>query len=411
MPQEELEKAQESVEIPRFLMEKLQKERSYSKILSKFLKNSIFLHIQKLQDHVFFFVVESNSIRKFMCEKEFLSVGTKINILLKLQQWGVGKPRFYHTENEFEKLSRRWYEILPPQLRTLFQENDCIIFSPDHHCSLFPLETLQTDGQPLCVEKTVVRATSIHQFSNLLTKKPSFDSSSIIGNPWPQCTEEMLVYNLPSNSNPFKISFLRGAEEEARTLEKKLPGSLLLSEQNATGERFLSEISRHPLIHFCGHGSRGRILFLSGPFKGFPPQFEPEEFSGLWKAERREGVKDINMMTEWHPVTDLDLFDIPLKDGAVVFLNACDTGQLEYTARGYNQGLSEVFLKNGAHSVISSLIPIFDEHSKEFALHFYDILLQTHSVAKSLREARIWAKNEYKAHIYWIPYIHYGSPL
>jgi CHAT domain-containing protein len=183
----------------------------------------------------------------------------------------------------------------------------------------------------------------------------------------------------------------------------------MLLEQNATGHKFLSEISQHSLIHFSGHGSLGSILFLSGPFSGFP-FYENEEFSDMQRAERFEGVQKINMMEEWHPVTDLDLFDIPITEGAVVFLNACETGQHKYAGE-YFRGFPAVFLKNGAHSVISSLVPIFDEYSKEFALHFYDILLKTHSVAKSLKKAREWIKDIYEAPIYWVPYIHYGPPL
>ena len=263
----------------------------------------------------------------------------------------------------------------------------------------------------MCIEKTVVRATSLHQFLTLFEKKPMFDSSLIVGNPWPQCSEKKLIYSLPQDANPFKISFLDGAEEEARALMGNLPESTVLSGQQATGDKFLSEISRHSLIHFSGHGSMGRILFLSGPFQGFPPQFEPEEFSDLRIAERSDGDKRVNMMEEWHPVTDLDLFDIKLTDGAVVFLNACETGQHKYAGGGYYQGLPAVFLKNGAHSVISSLVPIFDKHSKEFALHFYENLLHAHSITKALKMAREWIKNEYKPHIYWVPYIHYGPPL
>ena len=216
---------------------------------------------------------------------------------------------------------------------------------------------------------------------------------------------------MPSGSEQIKISFLEGAQEEAEALAEELPDATVLLGSHATGEKFLSEISKHSLIHFSGHGSLGRILFLSGPFKGFPPPFEPEEFSNLRKAERKEGTNPINMMKEWHPITDLDLFDVPLTKGAVIFLNACETGQHKYAGGGYYQGLPAVFLKNGAHSVVSSLIPIFDESSKEVALHFYKTLFNTRSVTGALKKARIWAKNEYKSHIYWVPYIHYGSPL
>jgi CHAT domain-containing protein len=153
----------------------------------------------------------------------------------------------------------------------------------------------------------------------------------------------------------------------------------------------------------------GRILFLSGPFHGFIPPFEPKVFSSLRKAERHDGDRSISMMEEWHPVTDVDVFDVPLMQGAVLFLNACETGQLGYAGGGQFQGLAAMFLKNGAQSVVSSSIPLYDSHSREFALHFYEELLQTQSPVKSLQKARNAIRETYRTHIFWLPYIHYGS--
>ncbi len=408
----ELERAQRDVKFQRKVVEMVLKEDIPSiEVLEKFPKSSLFIYVQNLQDYVLFFVIGSFGVQRIECKKEFLTIGNKLLYNLKMQQWAVKRTDdLTFVIDKFDNYSKKWSETLPGEIKKLIQGNNCIILSPDPYCSFLPLEALQVDGQSLCIEKTVVRATSLHQFLDLSKRNPLLDSSLIVGNPWPQCNEEKLIYSLPSGSKDFRISFLDSAQEEARALMGGLPEATVLLGQKATGERFLSEISRHSLIHFSGHGSMGRILFLSGPLQGFPPQFEPEEFSNLRIAERVDG-KRINMMEEWHPVTDLDLFDIPLNDGAVVFLNACETGQHKYAAGGYYQGLPAVFLKNGASSVISSLVPIFDEPSKEFALHFYDNLLRTQSVSQSLKKARTWSKNKYKAQIHWIPYIHYGSPL
>ena len=381
-------------------------------ILEKFPKNTLFVYIQELRDYVLFFVIEGNGIHRCTCRKEFLSIGEGLLKNLRIQQGAARKTdNLTFVIEKFQDLVEKWSRILPDEVTRLIKEKDCIVFSPDLRCSHFPLEALQVNGESLCIEKTVVRSTSLHQFLTLFRRSLSFDSSLIIGNPWINYNEEKLIYSLPSGTQQFKISFLKGAEEEAQELSRKLPNSTTFVENKATGNRFISGISQYSLIHFCGHGSLGRILFLSGPYTEFPPQFEPEEFSDLRKAERVKDSGTINMMEEWHPVTDLDLFDVTLREGAVVFLNACETGQHKYAGGGYYQGLPAVFLKNGAHSVVSSLVPVFDEHSREFALHFYDILLETHSVTEALKKARILIKNTRKAQIYWVPYIHYGPPL
>lgn len=408
----ELEKAQNDVRFQKRLVDDiLETDIPAVTILKGLPKRSLFVYVQNLRDYVLFFVV-GDSIQKIICEKAFLTIGDKLLYNLRIQRWAAQRADdLTFVTEKFDDLSTKWSALLPEEIKGLLQENDSIIFSPDSACSHFPLEALQIDGVPLCIEKTVVRATSLHQFSTLSKKKPTFDTGLIIGNPWPDCDKKELIYAFPSGSEQFRISFLAEAEKEAKTLAGKLPHAAVLLGHKATGEKFLGEVSKHSLIHFSGHGSLGRILLLSGPFKGFPPSFEPEEFSNLRKAERNDGDKRVNMMKEWHPVTELDLYDVKLTEGAVVFLNACETGQHSYAGGGYYQGLPAVFLKNGAHSVVSSLVPIFDEHSKEFALHFYETLLQTHSVATALKKAREHIRGTYKAQIYWVPYIHYGPPL
>lgn len=408
----DIERAQKDVDFQKNLVNKVLYESIPAiTILEKFPESSLFIYVEELRDNVLFFVV-GDYIQRFTCRKEFLKIGDELLRNLRIQQGAAGRVRdMTFVIEKFNDLSRKWSEMLPREIKRLIQDHDHILLSPGARCSYFPLEALPINGQPMCIGKTVVRFTSLHQFLALSRRNPLFDSSLILGNPWPECKKEKLIYAVPSGSSRFHISFLDGAQQEATTLMEKLPYSTVLLGQQAAGEKFLSEISQHSLIHFSGHGSLGRIMFFSGPFGRFPPQFEPEEFSDLRKAERHDGERRINMMEEWHPITDMDLYDVKLREGAIVFLNACETGQQRYAGGGYYQGLPAVFLKNGAHSVISSLVPVFDESSKNVALHFYETLLCTHSVPQSLRKARIWAKDTYKAQIYWIPYIHYGLPL
>ncbi|MBU7043258.1 MAG: CHAT domain-containing protein, partial [Theionarchaea archaeon] len=413
IPREDLQRATHDTDFQKSLVESImEKEDSVPEcVLPDIPEDILFIYVQTLQEHILLYVLEQGNAHTYTCSKKFLELGEALKYSLAYQEMAVKHRHTFQFIQTFDELARRWWDVLPPDLQALLQEKDRIVFSPDPYCAPLPLEALHTSDGTLCLEKTVVRATSVHQFLSLFTRRCSFDSSLIIGNPWPDLHEEKLVYVPPSDSDKIVLSFLENAEREAHALTHVLPNPTPLLTQDATGERFLAEIQKNSLIHFAGHGNQGRILFLSGPFRGFAPPFEPEEFSALRKAERTDGTAPVSMMEEWHPVTDVDLIDVPVKEGAVIFLNACETGQLEYAGGGYFQGLAAVFLKNGAHSVVSSSIPLFDTHSKEFALHFYEKLLRTHSPVQALQQARNIMKETYTAHIFWIPYVQYGPPL
>ncbi|MGC1119466.1 MAG: CHAT domain-containing tetratricopeptide repeat protein [Candidatus Methanofastidiosia archaeon] len=428
LSEDELKMAQEDLESQKQLAKTILKRKIPKSEPATLPDDVVFIYIQKVGDSTYFLVVDRGGIEKFQCGKEFFQKGKCVYFFLKYQEEeklrrnatsttsnkGHKRQQEDNVRGKFDALAREWYETLPGRIKELIQERDYIVFSPDGFCSSLPLEALQQNTEPLCIEKTVVRGTSFHEFSSFLDIKKTrleFNSSLVVGNPWLRIDQRELSYSLPGGKKSIPILFLEGAEREAATLKTILPKPTLLTNNEATGEEFLSHMRECSLIHFSGHGCLGRILFLCGPYKGFPPPFEPEEFSSLRKKEREEGAKKINMMEDWHPLTDVDLFGVTLKKGAVVFLNSCSTGLHRYERGGYFQGLSAALLKSGAYSVISSLIPLFDEPSKEFAITFYKRLLETHSVSRSLREARIAIRDEYKDQIHWIPYVHYGSPF
>lgn len=124
---------------------------------------------------------------------------------------------------------------------------------------------------------------------------------------------------------------------------------------------------------------------------------------------RTQKGNTIYLADEWDPVTDIDIRNTPVKKGALIFLSACQTGQQKYAGGGHFQGLAQAFLKKGASHVISSLVPVYDETSRYFTLSFFNRLLSGESVTTSLQESQIETREKYKAHIFWLPYTHYGS--
>ncbi|MBU6997692.1 MAG: CHAT domain-containing protein [Theionarchaea archaeon] len=429
LTEDELKRARDDLEFQKRLVRTILEQEIPRREPAILPDDVVVIYIQKIGDSAHFFVVNRGKIEEYHCGKEFFQEGENVLEYLRFQlnqkqrrgmlSSGVNNEERVQHKNDspakgFDAYAKKWYETLPAQIKELIQEKDYVVFSPDGPSSLLPLEALQRDREPLCIEKTIVRSTSLHQLWSFLNEEQGdlkFESSLIVGNPWLRTDQRKLAYSLPGENESTVISYLWRAEEEAKALQRELPNSTLLVTNGATGKEFLSQIKNASLIHFSGHGSMGRVLFLCGPFIGLLPRFESEEFFSLRKNQREEGAKSIGIMEDWHPITDVDLSDVTLKRGTVVFLNACDSGLHKYTKGGYFQGLSAVFLKNGAHAVISSLIPLFDDESKDFAIRFYKNLLETHSVSRSLREARIAIRDMYKDQIHWIPYVHYGSPF
>jgi len=304
---------------------------------------------------------------------------------------------------------------LPSEVQKELSQKTYIVFSPDSDCAWFPLEGLHIQGKPLCLSKGVTRITSIHLLQKIALRRISFDSSLIVGNPWPLHEKDPLCYGSPSGEkseleNIGPLTCLKGAESEAETLSRIIRQARVLTRAQATADTVLQELGKCSLLHLAGHGALGRVLFLSGPATRTPPQFDSEEFSRLRRAWRLFQGKSVYMMDEWDLITDRDILHTPLREGAFVFLNACETGRHMYGGGGHFQGLVQAFLKSGASHVISSLIPLFDQSSTDFAVSFYHAL-RSLPVVTALKETRKSIKNRYKAQVYWLPYIHYGFPL
>jgi tetratricopeptide (TPR) repeat protein len=404
---EKIEQAKDNKGLQRKIVEEVLKKKISPQIPHfKMLDNALFLYIQILEGSILYFAVTRGGMRLFRGTKTFVDVGRKLLVNLRVQALGVLHGKDIHgIMRKFNKYLAEWTCTLPSQIQELFSEKDVIIFSPDAAISYFPLEGLLIDDEPICLSKKVIRATSMHQLQGRTPPKLVVDSSLLVGNPWPSIDEDYIRYPHPRR---IEISYLKNAEKEVEVLAGKLPDPKILLDTSATAETFLKELSNHSIVHFAGHGHVGRILLFSGPMTKYPPEFEPEEFAELRKAWRVINDTTVYMMDEWDMVTDIDILNTPLKRGAFVFLSACETGQHKYAGGGHFQGLAQAFLKRGASNVISSLVPLHGAPAKDFAVSFYDMLLSQKPVSTALQDTRKKIRERYKAHIHWLPYIHYG---
>ena len=368
----------------------------------------LFLYIQKMENDIVYFAVTEDGQRIVRGSPEFVNLGVRLLVNLRVQMLGgMCDKDLTDIITKFNRILMEWSNILPLEIVEIIRDKNTIIFSPDAVCSSFPLEGLSINGEPLCLSKTILRATSMHQLKEVFQRPLVTDSSLIVGNPWPNSKEKSFSYSHPRKIGP--IRYLESAEREAHVLAERLPNPVVLTGSNTTADKFLKGLSHHSLIHFAGHGYLGRILFFSGPAR-FLPEFEVKEFSELRRAWRHCDGKNVYLTDEWDFVTDIDIMHTPVKKGALIYLSACETGKHIYAGGGHFQGLAQAFLKKGASNVVSSLIPLYDNPSRDFASSFYEALLSHKSVSTALQETRRKIKRKYEIPGYWLPYIHYGSP-
>jgi CHAT domain-containing protein len=107
----------------------------------------------------------------------------------------------------------------------------------------------------------------------------------------------------------------------------------------------------------------------------------------------------------------------------LVFLNACETGRTANEATpedaqrsvgrylgGPAEGLTSAFVYGGAMACIGAQWPVFDDSAADFALTFYDSMIEGNFVGEAMRRARQMTKDRFPDEISWASFVLYGDP-
>ena len=78
--------------------------------------------------------------------------------------------------------------------------------------------------------------------------------------------------------------------------------------------------------------------------------------------------------------------------------------------RGKAEGLASAFVYGGALSCIGALWPVYDQGAADFAVGFYNRLLEGNLVGEALRLARKEIRRQRPDEINWASYVLYGDP-
>jgi CHAT domain-containing protein len=108
-----------------------------------------------------------------------------------------------------------------------------------------------------------------------------------------------------------------------------------------------------------------------------------------------------------------------LKGRPLVFLNACKSGRTaneeepqkvkEYLQKPAG-GLASYFIYGGARACIGALWPIYDGPAAEFAVEFYNKVLEGHMIGEAMWLARQYIRKEHPNQITWASFVLYGDP-
>nr|MCU0625996.1 CHAT domain-containing protein [Gemmatimonadaceae bacterium] len=109
------------------------------------------------------------------------------------------------------------------------------------------------------------------------------------------------------------------------------------------------------------------------------------------------------------------------KGGALIFLNACESGTVAraddaptvsylLTAPEPVVGLASAFVYSGALGCVGSLWPVYDEPAAQIAVRFYQEVLAGEPTGEALRKAREHVRASFPREITWAAYVLYGDP-
>jgi len=272
--------------------------------------------------------------------------------------------------------------LIPEQMQSYLLDSaasklgSLTITTNDHE---LPWELMYANGQFLCLERAVAR----------LPMGQSFPRRT-----QPRIREKvrfLLIYADPSSN-------LSAAKREVLEIKRRLKenwGDRIevddILEQKASGSALNEALSagRYDVIHYAGHA------YFNA---------DDSDMSGLLLHQKEVFVaQKVRRLLEGRPL---------------VFLNACETARtaneedpqkVDYLLQPAS-GLASAFIYGGAIGCIGSLWPIYDKPAEEFAIEFYNRVLDGYMIGQAMLEARRTIYERFPQSATWAAFVLYGNP-
>lgn len=204
----------------------------------------------------------------------------------------------------------------------------------------------------------------------------------------------------PADSS--RLARLAHSRDEVMTIAKRLPGSTLLLDTQASASNLLAmaargQLARFGTLHFSTHAEADQRHPLASALVLAP---DPG------RAGHNSRLRASTIASAWHLDADL------------VSLASCRSSIGRVTMTDGAMGLSQAFLAAGAHAVLASLWSADDDATNQLMQRFYTNLAKGIPRAAALREAKCWVRDwrapdgsrPYAHPSYWAGFILLGDP-
>ncbi len=258
------------------------------------------------------------------------------------------------------------------------------------------------------------------------------NSSAILNNTYEikQMNQALLIGNVSYNtktSEGFWTS-LPGTKNEIENISKILTKNkihcTILSEQNATENNFISELTeKHQtfsLIHIATHGfyvpekeSKKEEVEITNDLLSFRASRNlnnlifnntknPMLRSGLVLAGANDIIlKDSININADGLLTAAEITDLPLNNINLVVLSACESALGDVNENEGVMGLQRAFKQANVKNLMVSLWQIPDNETSEFMQQFYQYLFTTKNIHNAFNQTQWYMKNKYQSVYYW----------
>jgi len=177
---------------------------------------------------------------------------------------------------------------------------------------------------------------------------------------------------------------LKYSKKEAQIVSKCFDKYEILSDKDATVEKFKEKYKEFDVLHFACHCE----------FK-----IDNPVFSHIMLRDNKGEKYRFNIS---------DIMALDLKNTKLVVLSACESGEGEIHITDEITCISRAFMIAGVNSLIVTLWEVDDEVSSKLMEEMYRNLIKGESVSSSLRLAQLKIKNEYPSPYFWAGFEYIG---